>query len=121
MKWSEQMRVLMSEDEHYNQLMYDTDTGKLFINDELVVVLNAGIGNERTVEHYKFKEIIKKYPFFDDIKFLLNCIFVCGNSNFTEYVKPNNVTKYDRYYEINCYRGEIDTALHIYFKEPEVG
>ena len=32
MKWSEQMRVLLSEDEHYNQLMYDVDEGKLYIN-----------------------------------------------------------------------------------------
>ena len=33
MKWSEQMRVLQSEDEHYNQLMLDTETRDLFIND----------------------------------------------------------------------------------------
>ena len=117
MKWSEQMRVLQSEDEHYNQLMLDTVTRELFINDELIEVLDYNDGY--TMEHYKFKEILKKYPFFDDIKFLLNCIFVSENSNFTRYIKPSNVTKYKTYYEIICHDEDLNT-LRIYFKKPEI-
>ena len=118
MKWSEQMRVLQSEDEHYNQLMLDTVTGELFINDELVEVLNNDIGDVRTLEKHKFDKLIKKYPFFDDVKFLLNCIFVYGTDNFTSYDKYNNVTKYDTYYEINW---DNNAILKIYFKEPQIG
>ena len=79
MKWSEQMRVLLSEDEHYNQLMYDSNTHTLYINDKSIAYLqdyslpqNIRI---KALFYDDFKEIIKKYPFFTDIKFLLNCIF----------------------------------------------
>ena len=41
MKWSEQMRVLQSEDEHYNQLMLNVTTGELFINSELITILHS--------------------------------------------------------------------------------
>ena len=118
MKWSEQMRVLQSEDEHYNQLMLDTVTGELFINDELIAVLNDSDGVGFTMQDYKFKNIIKKYPFFDDIKFLLNCIFKTENSGSTSYIKSNDVTKYNVYYDIYC--ASLDKTLRIYFKKPEI-
>ena len=117
MKWSEQMRVLNSEDEHYNQLRLDSITGELFINDKLAVVLDASDGIRITMEYSKFKKIIKKYPFFDDIKFLLNCIFTYGNADFICYTKTTEVVKYKEYYDINYYNmGEIST-LRIYFKD----
>ena len=71
MKWSEQMRVLNSEDEHYNQMVYDVEENALYINDKLVATL--------TEEHYldqnKFLDLKKKYPYIDDKNFLLNCLF----------------------------------------------
>ena len=121
MKWSEQMRVLNSEDEHYNQLVLDTATGRLFINDELIDVLEGGSINgtpSRTLEHYKFKEILKKYPFFTDVKFLLNCVFVEENARFTHYSRPSNLTKYKSSYEIVS--ADTNTILQIYFKKPEL-
>ena len=79
MKWSEQMRVLNSEDEHYNQLMYDADTNTLYINDKSIACLqDYSLKPDIRIKallYDDFKEIIKKYPFFTDIKFLLNCIF----------------------------------------------
>lgn len=69
MKWSEQMRVLLSEDEHYNQLIYDKNA--LYINDKLIATLNE---NE-TLDPNKFWDLKKKYPYIDDKNFLLNCLF----------------------------------------------
>lgn len=120
MKWSEQMRELLSEDEHYNQLMLDTATGMLFINDELIAVLNDIDNVGRTLEKHKFDKLIKKYPFFDDIKFLLNCIFTCENADFISYAKTINVVKYKEYYDINCFNNGESTTLRIYFKETEL-
>lgn len=121
MKWSEQMRVLSSEDEHYNQLMLDTDTGQLFINGELIAILNDLDGVGATLEKDNFDKLIKKYPFFDDIKFLLNCIFISENASYISYAKTTNVVKYKEYYDINCYNNSVSTTLRIYFKEQEVG
>ena len=71
MKWSEQMRVLNSEDEHYNQLVYDVEENAMYINDKLVAILNV----EKTLEPNKFLDLKKKYPYIDDKNFLLNCLF----------------------------------------------
>lgn len=94
MKWSEQMRELLSEDEHYNQLMYDTDTFTLYINNKSIADLQ-----EYTLEQIPihallyddFKKIIKKYPFFTDIKFLINCIIKDDIVDGSEYSKPVKV------------------------------
>ena len=67
MKWSEQMRVLHSEDEHYNQLIYDVDENALYINDELIATLN----DQKALEPNKFLDLKKKYPYIDDKNFLL--------------------------------------------------
>ena len=71
MKWSEQMRVLNSEDEHYNQLVYDVETKALYINDKLIATLNE----QNTLDQNTFLELKKKYPYIDDKNFLLNCLF----------------------------------------------
>lgn len=118
MKWSEQMRELLSEDEHYNQLKLNTDTRELFINDELIAVLNDIAGTGATLENHKFIKIIKKYPFFTDIKFLLNCIFTQEGDNFISYSKCNIIRKYKDRYEI-CNAPTIIT-LTIYIKKPEL-
>lgn len=115
MKWSEQMRVLQSEDEHYNQLMLDIETGELFINDELIAVLSLNI-TDLQLDKNKFDEIIKKYPFFDDVRFLLNCIFKSNNSEYISYTKPNSVHKYAFNYEIGC--DGVNKRLVIYFDDP---
>ena len=120
MKWSEQMRELLSEDEHYNQLVLDTDARELFINDKLVAVLNDIDDVGSTMEYYQFKEIIKKYPFFDDIKFLFNCIFKFDRGNFIYYTKTNNIVKDNKCCDIICYKNGESTTLRIYFKEPEL-
>ena len=96
MKWSEQMRVLQSEDEHYNQLVYDKDTFTLYINDKAIAHLEEYSlqGNIRikALLYNDFKEIIKKYPFFTDIKFLLNCIFKDGVVDGITYDKSTRVS-----------------------------
>ena len=71
MKWSEQMRVLNSEDEHYNQLVYDGDANALYINDKLIATLNE----QNVLDPNTFWELKKKYPYIDDKNFLLNCLF----------------------------------------------
>ena len=70
MKWSEQMRVLQSEDEHYNQLMFDTDECKLYINGKFIADIDGD-----TVSYSLYQDINKKYPFFTDENFLLHCVF----------------------------------------------
>ena len=115
MKWSEQMRVLQSEDEHYNQLLLDIETGELFINDELIAVLYQNI-TDLQLEKNKFDEIIKKYPFFNDVRFLLNCIFKYKSSDGTAYIKPNSVNKQAFSYEIKC--DGINKGFIIYFDDP---
>ena len=71
MKWSEQMRVLNSEDEHYNQLIYDVNENALYINEKLIATLDA----QKTLYPNKFLDLKKKYPYIDDKNFLLNCLF----------------------------------------------
>ena len=116
MKWSEQMRVLLSEDEHYNQLLYDLDGGRLYINGEMIAKADSitSEGRELTITYDKFTEIIKKYPFFTDIKFLLNCIFMWNSGTYISYQKPISVSKYNNYYEL--YNSELSATLNIYFK-----
>ena len=62
MKWSEQMRVLQSEDEHYNQLEFDNDTYNLTINGEFITkaVINQ-VPVEATSGSYadNYKDYIK--------------------------------------------------------------
>ena len=104
MKWSEQMRELLSEDEHYNQLVYDVDASTLYINDKSIAFLEEySLPQNMRIKallYDEFKEIIKKYPFFTDIKFLLNCIFknkvvdgiTYDKSTFASYEKYSNDT-----------------------------
>ena len=115
MKWSEQMRVLQSEDEHYNQLMLDIETGELFINDKLIAVLSLNV-TDLQLDKNTFDEIIRKYPFFDDVRFLLNCIFKSRSSDGTSYRKPNSVTRAAFNYEISC--NGLNKRLIIYFDDP---
>ena len=81
MKWSEQMRVLNSEDEHYNQLKFNVDTKELLINEEVIakpVITQLPIIATSVLYRVSYEDYIKirkKYPFFTDVKFLLNCIF----------------------------------------------
>lgn len=79
MKWSEQMRVLNSEDEHYNQLVYDADEKALYINDKFI----AKLDENSFLDEDTFWDLKKKYPYIDDKNFLLNCLFklksVSGN------------------------------------------
>ena len=71
MKWSEQMRVLLSEDEHYNQLIYDVEENALYINDKLIALLDEN----KSLDQNTFWDLKKKYPYIDDKNFLLNCLF----------------------------------------------
>ena len=100
MKWSEQMRELLSEDEHYNQLMCDVDTYTLYLNNKSIASLQPySIKSGVTIHallYDDFKEIIKKYPFFTDIKFLLNCIFKNKIVDGIEYYKAVKIS-YQKY------------------------
>lgn len=71
MKWSEQMRELLSEDEHYNQLIYDVNENALYINEKLIATLEEN----KSLDPNKFLDLKKKYPYIDDKNFLLNCLF----------------------------------------------
>ena len=96
MKWSEQMRVLNSEDEHYNQLVYDVEEKSLYINDKLIAI--TGVGH--SISQDTFCDLKKKYPYIDDKNFLLNCLFkikeettnttTYGRPTFVRYVKSEN-------------------------------
>ena len=109
MKWSEQMRVLQSEDEHYNQLMLDTETCDFFINDEWIMY-----SEDFEIKKNKLDELIKKYPFFTDLNFLLNCIFKGEGADFIGYSKSNIFRKYNDRYEI--YNSSLEATLKIYIK-----
>ena len=116
MKWSEQMRELISVDENFNQLMCDVDKNVLYINDKMIAKSDS-IGDDGkvlTIQYDKYKEIIKKYPFFSDIKFLLNCIFMFNTGTMITYVKPDFVMKFNNRYEI--YNAEVHGKAVIYFK-----
>ena len=94
MKWSEQMRVLNSEDEHYNQLVYAVDKKELYINDKLIAITGSG----HSISKDTFCDLKKKYPYIDDKNFLLNCLFkikdetgyLYGRPTFVHYSKSNN-------------------------------
>ena len=98
MKWSEQMRVLQSEDEHYNQLVYDVDANALYINDKLIATLNE----QHALDPNTFLELKEKYPYIDDKNFLLNCLFkikerttnatTYGRPTFVHYGKSENIS-----------------------------
>ena len=100
MKWSEQMRVLQSEDEHYNQLIYDVEKKELYINDKLI----ANLDEDSCLDDDTFWDLKKKYPYIDDKNFLLNCLFklkaVSGNPK--EYS-----TSYLRTSEVEYMEGEL--------------
>lgn len=106
MKWSEQMRVLNSEDEHYNQLMFDVTEEQLFINDRAICFSEASESGSDSILHYMpygyIEECFKKYSFFTDEKFLLNCMFkdyddVEGRKRFA---RATAINYYDGYIEI---------------------
>ena len=86
MKWSEQMRVLQSEDEHYNQLMYNMDSDKLYINGEFIADI------EGTVSYSLSQEIKKKYPFFTDENFLLHCVFKFSDEGIKTLEKAKSIS-----------------------------
>ena len=119
MKWSEQMRVLQSEDEHYNQLTLNINEKKLFINEEFIAktstgyIPNLATSSAHIVTYDDYHKIIKKYPFFTDIKFLFNCIF----KNVFHYTKANEIYYYDKYIVIQNF--DSTCALGIY-TQPQV-
>ena len=87
MKWSEQMRVLQSEDEHYNQLVFDVIEGMLYINDARVADVQNGI-----LSYNDYKDLMKKYPFFNDKNFLLHCLFKSKTDNGYSLVKTKSIS-----------------------------
>lgn len=96
MKWSEQMRELLSEDEHYNQLVYYSNESELYLNNKIIFgnlqsYSLSGIGEINAMFYDDTIEIMKKYPFFTDIKFLLNCIIKENRENGIAYSKPSNI------------------------------
>ena len=99
MKWSEQMRELISVDENFNQLKFNFNTQELLINEEVVaktsinVIPDLATSSSYVVNYEDYNKIIKKYPFFKDVKFLLNCIFE-GAIHFT---KVSEIYYYDDY------------------------
>ena len=93
MKWSEQMRVLNSEDEHYNQLIYAVDENALYINDKLIATLTEN----NSLDQNKFFDLKKKYPYIDDKNFLLNCLFKFEQKT-TGYIAPDGTKQF-----ITCY------------------
>ena len=119
MKWSEQMRELISIDENFNQLKLNTIEEELLINEEFIAKATAGnlpgLGTSVAyiVTYEDYNKIIKKYPFFTDIKFLFNCIF--ANDYF--YSKVSEIFFYDEYIVILNHKST--TALVIY-TEPQV-
>ena len=95
MKWSEQMRELQSVDENYNQLVYDVDNNKLYINGKFITDIDSG-----TVSYNLAKEIKKKYPFFTDENFLLHCVFKAKDGNNTVLDKTSYIIVHDNIIEI---------------------
>lgn len=126
MKWSEQMRVLNSEDEHYNQLMFDITEKALFINGKKICNCDYedAESNEQTmlytVHYYDSNEFLKKYPFFTDEKFLLNCIFINNLGDEKIFTRAIQITYFDNFIEIyGIYPGGKQVILSIYIK-PEM-
>ena len=119
MKWSEQMRELLSVDEHYNQLEFDVDMKSLTINGEFIAKVTikqtpiVGTSTTYAVNYEDYKKIIKKYPFFTDVKFLLNCIFT---TNF-HYTKASEIYYYDDYILI---QNSASTNTLVIYTVPQV-
>ena len=113
MKWSEQMRELISVDENFNQLELDADKKILTLNgDFLVNTINYGDGTH-VVEYSDYKRIIKKYPFFKDKKFLLSCIFkVRRGGNFTHFSNTSIIKEYYNRIEILAQFEELSLEIH---------
>lgn len=115
MKWSEQMRVLQSEDEHYNQLELDTDKHILTLNGEFLVNTTHYNDGTHVVERSDYKRIIKKYPFFNDKKLLLGCIFKAGTEGFTDSIdfsKTSAIKVYTNKIIINAHSAEFSLEIH---------
>ena len=118
MKWSEQMRELISVDENFNHLKLDIVTEELFINEEFIAKPSRGqlpgLATSATyiVTYENYNKIIKKYPFFTDIKFLFNCIFV---NNYI-YTKAKEIYCYDEYIVI---QNSNSTISLIIYTEPQ--
>ena len=102
MKLSEQMRELLSVDENFNQLKLDMFEEELLINEEFIADADKGplpglaTSSAYIVTYEDYNKIIKKYPFFTDIKFLFNCIFV----NDYIYTSVSEIYRYDGYIAI---------------------
>ena len=114
MKWSEQMRELISVDENFNQLVLDADKKILLLNGEFLVnTINNGDGTH-VIESSDYKRIIKKYPFFEDKKFLLSCIFKARRGGeFTHYTNTSTIQEYDNRIEISAQFEELLLEIHI--------
>ena len=114
MKWSEQMRELFSVDENFNQLKMDLGREELFINEEFIAkpvkgyIPNVAGSATFVVSYEDYNKIIKKYPFFTDVKFLLNCIF---RTDFY-FIKAKEIYYYEYYIVIQS--GNSTSALVIY-------
>ena len=113
MKWSEQMRELISVDENFNQLQYDINTQILTINGEFIAKAVFKPVTETTstyvVNYEDYNKIIKKYPFFTDLKFLLNCIF---KTDFY-FSKAGELYYYENYILIQNSKSEDSVVIYI--------
>ena len=114
MKWSEQMRELISVDENFNQLELDADKKILKLNGEFLVNVNTPYNNgTHVVEYSDYKKIIKKYPFFNDKKFLLGCIFKAKRGGeYTHYTNTSTIQEYDNKIEVSAQFEEIMLEIH---------
>lgn len=104
MKWSEQMRELLSVDENFNQLELDMYKQIITINGEFLTQPydkqshGESSNPEYVIPYSEYERIIEKYPFFTDVKFLLNCIFKSG----IYVTKTERIEKYSKRIEIIC-------------------
>ena len=114
MKWSEQMRELISVDENFNQLVLDADKKILTLNGEFLVNTKTPYNNgTHVIEYSDYKKIIKKYPFFKDKKFLLGCIFkVKGAGEFTDFSNTCVIQEYFNKIELLAQFEELTLEIH---------
>ena len=113
MKWSEQMRELISVDENFNQLELDADKKILKLNGAFLVnTINYGNGTH-VIDYSDYKRIIKKYPFFKDKKFLLGCIFKTKRGReYTHYTNTSVIREYYNRIEISAQFEELLLEIH---------
>ena len=113
MKWSEQMRELISVDENFNQLELDATKKILTLNGEFLINTSTPYGNgTHVVEYSDYKRIIKKYPFFTDKKFLLGCIFkINRNGGYPEFSNTSVIEEYDNKIEIQATGTDEEAAI----------